>query len=86
MLRIHPRQYLYSCPKKLTSVACVVVTADYTYMFPPRRSQQIAAQASKNLEISILAGVAKHVGFPAAPEIEEAPLPDVVHDLQSMGI
>ncbi|KAI9681163.1 MAG: hypothetical protein M1817_002445 [Caeruleum heppii] len=59
---------------------------DYTYRFPTRRSQQISQQTSYNLEVSVLAGVAKHVGFPSAPDIEGLQPSEIEKDLQAMGI
>lgn len=59
---------------------------EYMYMFPTRRSHQIAQQTAYNAEVSILSGIAKYVGFPAAPEICGAPLSDIDDDLRSMGV
>ncbi len=42
---------------------------DYMYAFNPRRSKQIRDQTAYNEEISLLSGIAKYVGFPAAPDI-----------------
>ncbi|CAG7943342.1 unnamed protein product [Penicillium salamii] len=54
--------------------------------FPTRRSQQIAHQASYNHEVSIMAGVAKYVGFPAAPSLLGARPSELDDDLEKMGI
>ena len=59
---------------------------DYAYRFNARRSQQITQQTSYNLEVSILSGVARHVGFPAAPPIEGARPSEIDEDFQSMGL
>lgn len=59
---------------------------DYMYMFPTRRSHQIAQQTAYNAEVSILSGIAKYVGFPAAPEICGARSSDVDDDMRSMGV
>ena len=59
---------------------------DYTYKYPIRRSQQITQQTAYNTEVSILSGVAKYVGFPAAPEIGGARPSEVDEDFQSMGV
>lgn len=45
---------------------------EYTLKFPSRRSTQILHQAAYNKEVSILSGVAKYVGFPAAPPMGAA--------------
>ncbi|KAG5300945.1 transcriptional regulatory protein DEP1 [Histoplasma ohiense] len=54
--------------------------------FPTRRSQQIAQQTAYNKEVSILSGVAKYVGFPAAPAILPARQNETDEDLAKMGI
>ncbi|KAJ6145265.1 hypothetical protein N7470_009160 [Penicillium chermesinum] len=54
--------------------------------FPTRRSQQISHQTSYNLEVSIMAGVAKYVGFPAAPPLVGARPSELDDDLEKMGI
>ncbi|KAJ5884014.1 uncharacterized protein N7473_010900 [Penicillium subrubescens] len=54
--------------------------------FPTRRSQQIAHQTAYNHEVSIMAGVAKYVGFPAAPTLLGARPSELEDDLEKMGI
>ncbi|KAL5362655.1 Sds3-like-domain-containing protein [Aspergillus floccosus] len=54
--------------------------------FPTRRSQQIAQQTAYNQEVSIMAGVAKYVGFPAAPSLSAARPSELEDDLEKMGI
>ncbi|KAJ6043500.1 hypothetical protein N7460_004855 [Penicillium canescens] len=54
--------------------------------FPTRRSQQIAHQTAYNQEVSIMAGVAKYVGFPAAPSLLGARPTELDDDLEKMGI
>lgn len=54
--------------------------------FPTRRSQQIAQQTAYNKEVSILSGVAKYVGFPAAPAILPARQNETDEDLAKMGV
>ncbi|KAJ5732032.1 hypothetical protein N7493_003513 [Penicillium malachiteum] len=54
--------------------------------FPTRRSQQIAHQAAYNQEVSVMAGVAKYVGFPAAPALLGARPSELEDDLEKMGI
>ncbi len=60
--------------------------SDFTYKFPTRRSQQITQQTAYNLEVSILSGMAKYVGFPAAPCINGARPAEVDEDFQNMGV
>ena len=59
---------------------------DYTYKFATRRSHQITRQAAYNSEVSVLSGVAKYVGFPAAPEIRGAGSTEIDEDLRIMGV
>jgi hypothetical protein len=59
---------------------------NYNYLYTPKRSQQIQQQASYNLEVSILSGIAKHVGFPAAPDINGLPVADIESDFQAMTV
>lgn len=58
----------------------------YSIPFPTRRSQQITQQMSYNKEVSILSGVAKYVGFPAAPEIVQARPGELDDDMEKMGV
>lgn len=58
----------------------------FTIPFPERRSQQILQQTAYNKEVSILSGVAKYVGFPAAPELAASRQKDVEDDMQKMGV
>ena len=60
--------------------------SDFTYNFATRRSQQITQQTAYNLEVSILSGVAKYVGFPAAPSINGARSSEIDDDFQNMGV
>ena len=54
--------------------------------FPTRRSQQIAHQTAYNQEVSVMAGVAKYVGFPAAPSLAAARPSEIDEDLEKMGV
>ncbi|MCJ1419778.1 hypothetical protein MMC32_006134 [Xylographa parallela] len=58
----------------------------FLYQFNTRRSQQISRQAAYNTEVSILSGVAKYKGFPAAPAITPAKPNEIEDDLRKMGI
>ncbi len=60
--------------------------ADYIFTYPTERSQQITQQTAYNKEVSILSGIAKHVGFPAAPGISKARPKEIEDDLRSMGV
>ncbi|KAL8813717.1 MAG: hypothetical protein Q9223_000473 [Gallowayella weberi] len=59
---------------------------EYMYHFHTRRSQQITHQAAYNKEVSLLSGVAKYCGFPAAPEISGAKPSEIESDFEKMGI
>ncbi|CAI6331623.1 unnamed protein product [Periconia digitata] len=63
-----------------------VEEVEYTVKLPEKRSDQIRQQAAYNLEVSILSGIAKYVGFPAAPEIRAARPAEVDDDLRAMKI
>ena len=83
--------YLESLNKKYYQVqrerrSCEADVPDYMYTFTTKRSHQITHQTAYNTEISILAGVAKYVGFPAAPEIASARSKEIDDDLRSMGV
>lgn len=59
---------------------------DYTLKFPTRRSQQVTNQVAYSHEVSILSGIAKYVGFPAAPPMAPATEAELEEDLQKMGV
>lgn len=59
---------------------------DYSLKFPTRRSQQVLQQIAYNNEVSILSGVAKYVGFPAAPPMVSASQSELEEDLEKMGV
>ncbi|KAI4648028.1 hypothetical protein J4E93_004439 [Alternaria ventricosa] len=59
---------------------------EYMVRLPEKRSDQIRHQTAYNLEVSILSGVAKYVGFPAAPDISAARPTEIDEDLRAMKI
>ncbi|KAI4189073.1 MAG: hypothetical protein LQ346_005181 [Caloplaca aetnensis] len=59
---------------------------EYMYLYPIRRSHQITNQAAYNKEVSLLSGVAKYRGFPAAPEIRGAKSTEIEADLEKLGV
>lgn len=59
---------------------------DYALKFPTRRSQQIHNQVAYSNEVSILSGVAKYVGFPAAPRMAAATAAELEDDFEKMGV
>lgn len=58
----------------------------YMFKFPAKRSDQVRQQAKYNQEVSILSGVAKYLGFPAAPEINGARENELDDDLKAMKV
>jgi hypothetical protein len=60
--------------------------ANYAHLYQPKRAEQISQQSSYNLEVSILSGVAKHVGFPAAPILPTLQTDDVDSDFKFMKV
>lgn len=62
------------------------ISPHHTIPFPTRRSQQIAHQAAYNQEVSVMAGVAKYVGFPAAPSLASARPAEIEEDMEKMGV
>ncbi|KAF2707690.1 hypothetical protein K504DRAFT_503917 [Pleomassaria siparia CBS 279.74] len=63
-----------------------VEEVEYMMKLPERRSEQIRHQAAYNLEVSIISGIAKYVGFPAAPGIRPARTSEIDDDLRAMKI
>lgn len=59
---------------------------EYMYQLPARRSQQIINQTAYNKEVSLLSGIAKYRGFPAAPEIRGAKPNEIDEDFEKMGV
>ncbi|GIZ40558.1 hypothetical protein CKM354_000389200 [Cercospora kikuchii] len=59
---------------------------NYIYKFPTKKADQIKQQAKYNQEVSVLSGVAKYVGFPAAPDITGADRDMLEDDLKAMKI
>ena len=59
---------------------------DRTPLTAMKRSDLIAHQSAYNTEVSILSGMAKYVGFPAAPEVTGASQSEVDEDLRKMGV
>lgn len=58
----------------------------FIYSFDPNRSQQITNQRAYNKEISLLSGIALHVGFPAAPLMEGAHPHEIEDDFRTMQL
>ncbi|KAI9662142.1 MAG: hypothetical protein M1831_002838 [Alyxoria varia] len=58
----------------------------YSHLFNPKRSDQILNQQAYNKEVSLLSGIAKHKGFPAAPKLAGATPSDIEEDLKRMRV
>ena len=58
----------------------------YLYQFNPKRAVQIANQRAYNKEVSLLSGLARYEGFPAAPSLAGARQTDVDEDLKRMKV
>ncbi len=54
--------------------------------YDPRRSEQVRIQTAYNKEVSLLSGIAKHVGFPAAPDLRGATPTELEADLRAMAV
>ncbi|KAK4696402.1 hypothetical protein P7C71_g1509, partial [Lecanoromycetidae sp. Uapishka_2] len=65
--------------------SCEGDVPDYAFTYTAKRSQQITHQTAYNAEVSLLSGVAKSRGFPAAPDIVKAKTAEVEDDLRGMG-
>ncbi|KAF1837470.1 hypothetical protein BDW02DRAFT_565945 [Decorospora gaudefroyi] len=59
---------------------------EFMIRLPAKRSDRIRHQTAYNLEVSVLSGVAKYVGFPAAPDISAARVTEIDQDLRAMKI
>jgi hypothetical protein len=59
---------------------------NYSYKFPTKRSDQVRNQEKYNREVSILSGMAKYRGFPAAPDIHGARKSELDDDFKAMHI
>lgn len=60
--------------------------ADYGFRFPKDKAQQKRHAIAHNKETSILAGVAQHHGFPAAPEMKPASQAELEDDFEAMHV
>lgn len=58
----------------------------YIYKLPTKKSAQIKQQAKYNQEVSVLSGIAKYVGFPAAPEIAGTEGGSLEDDMKAMKV
>jgi len=59
---------------------------NFAPMYNPTRAVQLKRQEAITLEVSVLSGVAKYVGFPAAPELPSLQSTDIEEDLRAMRV
>lgn len=59
---------------------------EYAMRLPEKRSERVRQQAAYNLEVSVLSGIAKYVGFPAAPDIKSARPSEIDEDFRAMKV
>lgn len=58
----------------------------YVVKFPTKRSDQVRQQTKYNSEVSILAGIQRYVGMPAAPDINGARPSELDDDFAAMKV
>ena len=61
-------------------------SVDYTYRISEDRATRIRERQAYNMEVQILSGIAKYIGFPAAPEVKGATTSETQQDLEAMGV
>lgn len=59
---------------------------DYGIRFPTAKAQQKRHAIAHSKEVSILSGIARHEGFPAAPEMRGATISEVDEDLEAITV
>ena len=58
----------------------------FGYTFTTKRSKQISQQTAYNKEVSLLSGIARYVGFPAAPDLHGAHGSEMDDDFRAMQV
>lgn len=59
---------------------------DYGFRFPKTKAEQKRHAIAQGKETSILAGIAQHHGFPAAPDMRGASSAEVEDDFEAMAV
>lgn len=59
---------------------------DYGLRFPTNKAQRVKDAIAYNKEVSILSGIAKYRGFPAAPDIQGASSAEVEDDMEAIAV
>lgn len=62
------------------------VCPEFSLRFPRKRNQQLSNHIAYCNEVSILSGVAKYVGFPAAPNMAPASATELEEDLEKIVV
>jgi Fe2+ transport system protein B len=57
-----------------------------TMLYTNRRAELLEIQSARNKEASILSGISRHVGFPAAPEMASLQSDEISRDLEAMEV
>ena len=57
---------------------------EYNYLYEPSRTQQVVRQTKINQEVSLLSGIKKFHGFPAAPKLKGLRSIEIDEDLRAM--
>ncbi|KAI5808130.1 Sds3-like-domain-containing protein [Peziza echinospora] len=63
-----------------------MVVQDYTYRISDCSNTRLRERQAYTMEVAILAGIAKYIGFPAAPEVKGAAPNEMQADLEAMGV
>ena len=59
---------------------------EYNYLYEPNRPQQIIRQTKVNQEVSLLGGIKKYHGFPAAPRLNGLRGNEIEDDMRAMRV
>lgn len=59
---------------------------EFGIRFPKSPTQRIRQALSYNKEVSILSGIAKYEGMPAAPDMQGASLQELEDDMEAIGV
>ncbi|RPB24744.1 hypothetical protein L211DRAFT_848575 [Terfezia boudieri ATCC MYA-4762] len=62
-----------------------MLVQDYTYRISEDRATRMRERQAYNMEVQILSGIAKYIGFPAAPEVKGVAANEMQQDLEAMG-
>jgi hypothetical protein len=60
--------------------------AEFSFKIPTKHSIRIKHRMQYNWEVQILGGIQRHIGFPAAPDVNGATEEEVAHDLDALRV